>query len=108
MRDDLIDWFNYTGKPVLLADIGNWCPTKLNPGKKQEGIDSQRDRAEGYRSAISQLIEEPWFLGWHWCAYVENNARGWGLKDPWDEEYADLIMEISTINKSVYDNIDIA
>lgn len=24
MKDDIKQWFDYAGKPVLLADIGNW------------------------------------------------------------------------------------
>jgi hypothetical protein len=27
----------------------------------------------------------------HWCSYLENPARGWRIKDPWDQPYADFV-----------------
>ena len=51
------------------------------------------------------LIEEDWFIGWHWCAYVENTARGWGIKDPWDEPYQDFVEPVTAFNKHIYDKV---
>ncbi|MEU9440816.1 hypothetical protein AB0D42_07790 [Streptomyces sp. NPDC048304] len=31
-----------------------------------------------------------WCLRWHWCNWLANPHRGFGLKDPWDEPYRDL------------------
>ena len=44
-------------------------------------------------------------MGWHWCAYVENLGRGWGIKDPWDEPYPDFAEPLTKFNKSVYETI---
>lgn len=104
MRDDLARWHEETGKPVINADIGNWTPTELNP-HRVSGIEDQRGRAQDYVDAINAVIKEPWFLGWHWCAYVENIGRGWGIKDPWDEPYEDFIGPVREFNKRVYDMI---
>ena len=104
MKEDLARWHEQTGKPVINADIGNWTPTTLNPNRVS-GIESQGGRAQDYVDAISTLMQEPWFLGWHWCAYVENTARGWGIKDPWDEPYQDFIGPVQEFNKSVYERI---
>ena len=101
MRDDLARWHEETAKPVIIADIGNWAPTELNPNRVS-GIDDQRGRGEDYAAAINWVIGEPWFLGWHWCAYVENTGRGWGVKDPWDEPYHDFVEPVTEFNKSVY------
>lgn len=90
-------WHRYTGKPVLLADIGNWTPTTLNP-HRTSALESQAARASDYVAALEPLLAEPWFLGWHWCGYVENTARGWGLKDPWDDPYADLVPPVRELN----------
>ena len=35
-----------------------------------------------------------------WCAYVENTARGWGIKDPWDEPYSEFIDPVGEFNRS--------
>lgn len=104
MKEDLAQWHGDTGKPVILADIGNWCPTKLNPNRISE-IENQGDRARDYIQAMSAVLKEPWFLGWHWCAYLENTARGWGIKDPWDEPYQDFIGPVREFNQSVYEKI---
>lgn len=36
-----------------------------------------------------------------WLALVENTARGWGLKDPWDEPYVDMVDRVRKLNKSI-------
>ena len=36
---------------------------------------------------------------WHWCSRVENPPREFGLKDPRDESYADLIERVSETNR---------
>ena len=104
MKEDLARWHAQTGKPVINADIGNWTPTILNPNRVSD-VESQGDRAQDYVDAIGSLIQEPWFLGWHWCAYVENTARGWGIKDPWDEPYRDFIDPVKEFNKDIYEKV---
>ncbi len=44
MRDDLARWSAQSGgKPVVIADIGNWTPTELNPHRT--GLESHAARA---------------------------------------------------------------
>jgi len=50
-------------------------------------------------------MAQPWFIGWHWCAYVENTGRGWGVKDPWDEPYQEFAGPVSAFNHQVYDRV---
>lgn len=101
MRDDLALWQQITDKPVLIADIGNWCHSDTNPNRRSP-IKSQAGRADDYMQAIGAIMHEPWFIGWHWCAYVENHARGWGVKDPFDEPYEDFINPVAKFNKAIY------
>lgn len=103
--EQLSEWQSYTEKPVIIADMANWCPTKLNPDKNKAGIETQTDRADEYISTINSFIKEPWFLGWHWSGYVENTARGWGIKDPWDKPYEEFINPVREFNKAIYNNI---
>lgn len=102
MRDDFARWHEKTGKPVLNADIGNWAPTKLNP-HRISGIPDQVGRADDYVASLDAIVHEPWFLGWHWCSYLENTGRGWGIKDPWDEPYTEFVTRVEQYNKAVYD-----
>jgi hypothetical protein len=98
-----------TGKPLYIPDIGNWAPTKLNPHRvgdptgRLAGVNSHADRAAHYIKTVGAVLSEPWFLGFHWCAYIENKARGWGIKDPWDQAYEDFTAPVSDFNKSIYD-----
>lgn len=105
MRDDFARWQAVVDKPALNADIGNWCPTELNPHRESECGD-QAGRARDYIGAISKILPEPWFLGWHWCAHVENPGRGWGIKNPRDESYEDFRKPVAEFNAKVYDLID--
>jgi hypothetical protein len=102
MREDLAKWQEITGKPVILADIGNWCQTCMNPNRVSE-IKDQSGRALDYINSLSPLLEESWFIGWHWCAHLENKARGWGIKDPFDEPYHDFINPVKEFNKNIYE-----
>jgi hypothetical protein len=98
MTNDLSAWQKITGKPVILADIGNSCPTLWN-AKHSYPLNSQAERAEWYVKSIGPLLKEPWFLGWHWCSYIENYARGWGCKNPYDEAYRDFIEPVREFNR---------
>lgn len=104
MHDDFERWQAIVDKPVLNADIGNWCPTELNPHRVSECGD-QAGRARDYIAAIESVIHEPWFVGWHWCAHVENPGRGWGMKNQFDEPYMDFLGPVSEFNDRVYDMI---
>src|SRR3954462_1428189 len=100
MRDDLAGWSEQAGgKPVVIADIGNWTPTELNPHRT--GLPSRAARGEDYGAALDAVRGEPRFAGWHWCAYVENTGRGWGLKDPVDEPYSDLVGPVAEHNRRI-------
>ena len=104
MRDAFAEWQAITEKPVLNADLGNWTATKLNPNRSA-GLASQAERGKNYVESLTPMIEEPWFIGWHWCAYVENTARGWGIKDPWDEPYLDFVEPVTAFNRGIYDKV---
>lgn len=91
-------WHDRTGLPVLVADTGNWCPTTMSPHRTGSEPD-QAARAEGYELLATTFAAEDWILGWHWCGYVENPQRGFGLKDPWDEPYAELVERVTQVNR---------
>jgi hypothetical protein len=42
-------------KPVIIADIGNWTPTELNPHRI--GLPSQAGRAEDYGAALEAVLD---------------------------------------------------
>lgn len=98
MRDDLGAWHEACGKPVLIADIANWCPTRHNP-HRASAIPDQASRAADYVAMFEEVADEPWLIGWLWCSYIENFSRGWGLKDPEDEAYLDFVEPVAQFNR---------
>lgn len=104
MRSSFSDWQAITGKPVLNADLGNWTATQMNPNRAT-GLASQAERGSNYVESIGELLKEPSVIGWHWCSYVENLGRGWGIKDPWDEPYDDFVRPVRAFNKDIYERL---
>lgn len=91
------------GKPLFIPDIGNWTATEMNPNRAQAGMADHAARAQNYIDSINTVVKEPWFVGFHWCAYIENTARGWGIKSPRDEPYEDFVNPVREYNKNIYD-----
>ena len=102
MRNDLAKWSAGIDKPVLIADIGNCAPTVLNPDRT--ALQDHAARGNDYVQSIGRVLGEPWLVGWHWCGYIENDARGWGLKDHEDEPYGDLVDQVRAFNGAIYDD----
>ncbi|MFD9734654.1 agarase [Umezawaea sp. NPDC059074] len=97
VTDRIDGWHERTGRPVLIADTGNWCPTTMSPDRTGSARD-QAERGVGYAMVAENFAARPWCLGWHWCGWVENPHRGFGLKDPWDEPYRDLVDVVTETN----------
>ncbi|MDR7188191.1 hypothetical protein J2Y46_001007 [Microbacterium sp. BE35] len=86
-----------TGKPVLIADIGNWMPTVLNPHRTSD-MRTQSERGDDYAKGLARALAEPWIIGWHWCGFLENLGRGFGIKSPQDEFYTDMTDRVAEAN----------
>jgi hypothetical protein len=97
MIDDLKKWHEITGKPVLIADIGNWVPTNMNPHRTSD-METHAERGQDYAYGLETIMREPWIVGWHWCGYIENMGRGWGMKTPDDNFYTDMTDELRVAN----------
>lgn len=100
MIEDLHRWHELTGKPVVIADIGNWTPTDMNPHRTSD-IATQAERGADYAHGLDLVAQQPWLIGWHWCGYIENLGRGWGIKDPFDNFYTDMTDRVREANASV-------
>ena len=100
-REEMIrslgEWHELTGKPVVIADIGNWCATEMNP-HRTNALTTQAERGEDYAQTLAAAVEQPWLIGWHWCSYIENLGRGWGVKDPYDQFYPEFSDRITLAN----------
>ncbi|WP_038501617.1 hypothetical protein [Rhodoluna lacicola] len=97
MISDLRGWHEITGKPVLIADIGNWVPTEMNPHRTSD-MSTHDERGQDYAYGLSRIMSEPWIIGWHWCGFIENLGRGWGMKDPQDNFYTAMTDKMAKAN----------
>ena len=103
MSDFIADARRYhalTGKPVINADIGFHIHAFGKP--VVPGMETQRDRGRAYAESAAACFAEPHFIGWHWCAYIENATRQAGLKDRFDEPYLEAVAPIREFNRSLY------
>jgi hypothetical protein len=48
--------------------------------------------------ARQKMVDD--LAGWHWCSYLENDASGWGLKDPGDEPYRELTDAVTVPSRT--------
>jgi len=97
-------WHERTTRPVLIADTGNWCPTVMSPGRSGSAR-NQSERGAGYAASAEAFAARPWCIGWHWCGWLENPHRGFGLKDPWDEPYRDLTDRVMETNRRLQERL---
>ncbi len=68
------------------------------PPDRTGSFRDQRERGAGYVASAEEFTARPWCLGWHWCSWLENPHRGFGLKDPWDEPYRELTDLVTETN----------
>jgi len=101
MKEKFARWHKITGKPILLADTGIIAPTKLAPDRIGL-VKTHAERGKAYRELAENMFSEPYFIGLHWFAYLENRARRNGLKDDLDLPYEDAVKKIREFNQRVY------
>lgn len=94
-------WHEITGKPVINAD----CAFPMRTGGRVHagGVAMQAERGRLYAEWAEKCFRLPFFIGWHWCAYIENTCRCAGLKDRFDQPYGDAIRPMHAFNKRVYE-----
>ena len=113
-----------TSRPVMICDGAYGFPSKFfDPQKdtyyhgkhfgkaKGEGSDvhigfceaeNEAVAAEMYIRNLGEAFSKPYFLGWHWCVYLENHVRKRGIKDHFDNEYFEFTIAIKDFNRKIY------
>ena len=105
MAQDLAHWHALCGKPILLADSAFLAPTELLPVSERARVyvPDQAARGDAYRRFATKAYSQPYVIGWHWCAFIENRARRSGIVDYRDEPYRDLVIRMRDTNAHVYE-----
>jgi hypothetical protein len=94
-RPRLAAWHAATGLPLLMADAV-MPPQYYDPPR-------QRRRGDAYRRYVADALASDFVVGIHFCgAYLENTARGWGVKSARDREYAGITNAFRRVHPQVY------
>jgi agarase len=108
----LRDTYALTKKPVLITEF-SWRATENSSGDKNtEGaevtVETQAERAEHYRSFVSQVADEPYIMGTHWFQYMDQPPGGrwidgedsdYGIVDIHDQPYEKLVQAMTETHK---------
>jgi hypothetical protein len=105
MAEHLANWHAQGGKPILLADSAFLAPTELLYVSESSRVyvPDQAARGDAYRRFATAAYAEPYVLGWHWCAYIENRTRRSGIVNYRDEPYRDLVTRMRETNARIYE-----
>lgn len=110
-RDELLHIFEVTRKPVMLTEFSfkahdSKLPNTVGAGK---AVASQGMRAELYESYITNIMELPFLVGYHWMQYTDQPAEGtkygennnFGLVNVRDEPWEELTNQITETNEKI-------
>jgi hypothetical protein len=102
VRTDLARWHELTGRPVLISDMLYLAPTELLKvgNKAQSYVPDQKARGEAYATFAGAAFSQPYIVGLHWCAFIENRSRKSGLKNYLDEPYEDCVSRMQEFNRN--------
>jgi len=91
----LDQWYQRTGKPVLLADAAK-IKWQTQPGE------FTNNNGEWYTDVLTQLYENPGCIGFHLCgAYQRNKARRYGLLDEFENPDTNNVQKIQAANQKI-------
>ena len=98
-------------KPILITEF-SWramenssgCP---NTCGADVTVQTQQDRADGFRRYATNLLAQPYMLGYHWFMYHDQPPSGrfdgensnYGLVDTSDNIYTTLVSVITEVNQ---------
>ncbi len=89
----LREWYEKTGKPVLLAD-GAGIKWQTLPGE------FTRNNGTWYTKTLEGLLQNPGCIGFHLCgAYLRNRARRYGLLDEQETPDEENVALITAANR---------
>lgn len=91
----LKEWYDKTGKPVLLADAARM---------KWDTLPGEFTRNEGawYAETLAELFKNPGCIGFHLCgAYQRNKARRYGLLDERENPDSEHVEVMKAANQRI-------
>jgi hypothetical protein len=102
VQTDLARWHELTGRPVMISDMLYLAPTELlKVGRNAQCyVPDQKARGQAYATFAQTAFAQPFVVGLHWCAFIENRTRKSGLKNYLDEPYEDCVSRMQEFNRN--------
>jgi len=84
----------------LIADMSFLAPTELlkMPPSAPAYVPNQAARGQAYVRFNREILQRPYILGHHWCAFLENRTRKSGIKNYLDEPYWECVNRMKEFN----------
>ncbi|MDD2238106.1 MAG: hypothetical protein PHG65_12950 [Kiritimatiellae bacterium] len=99
-----------TGKPILITEFSWRAEENASECPNTHGADvtvaTQQNRADAFSRYATQVLEQPFILGYHWFQLFDQPPAGrfdgedsnYGLLDIYDQPYDELLSVITDIN----------
>ena len=99
-----------TGKPIMITEFSWRAMENSSDCKNSAGADvtvqTQQDRADGFRKYATTALAQPYLVGYDWFQYHDQPTSGrfdgedcnYGLVDIHDQPYTTLLAVITEIN----------
>jgi len=104
-----------TGRPVIISEFSFRARDSGLPNTRGAGVivDTQGQRAEHFERYVTELMELPMVVGYHWFEHADEPAEGrfdgedsnYGLVTIEDEPYALLVETMARVNGRLYASI---
>ncbi len=99
-------------KPIMITEFSYRAMENRSGDKNTKGADvtvkTQADRATGFDKYVTQVMEFPYLVGYHWFDYFDQSPQGrsfdgensnYGIVDIYDKEYEILTEQMKKTNK---------
>ena len=104
--------YGQTGKPVIMGDSSFAFPNERVPKPKGVPVENQAAVGTTYAAYMAVMANEPWFIGWHHCGYMEGApdlarigpliARQNGFIRPDGTIYEETVTAVKAANKAAF------
>jgi hypothetical protein len=116
-RDVYYTWEQITGKPVLITEFSFRAMDSGLPNTVGAGLifETQRERAEAYKTFVEKVIETPFIVGCHWFKWHDNPKEGvpkggilygensnYGIVNVTDTPYKLLVEAMTETHENMY------
>lgn len=110
-KDFLEKVHEFSSKPVMITEFSYRAMENRSGLRNRKGADvtvqTQSDRAEGFKKYVGDLLKLPFICGYHWFLWHDQSPEGrsfdgedsnYGIVDLNDEPYEELVEAMKDVN----------